>query len=161
MYFQFLNKIFVWIDIGVYCIIPFVTMCICSTMIIMRIKSKSRTMLLKMRTSSMNRHQRYKRIKRNRQLAGMLLLTNIYFIISSLPYCIMFVLHRGKESENPLGQLTVHVMSYTNNAFNFFLYGISSQKYRKEFWILLSKCFRKKQLNRRHLKIFNDSLEKN
>jgi len=75
----------------------------------------------------------YKRLRRDRQLLYLLLLTNFYFIASSTPYCITFLLFKGVKDENALGQLTVHVLAYTNNAFNFIFYGISSQKYRQEF----------------------------
>ena len=73
----------------------------------------------------------------------MLLLTNLYFLISLLPYCITFVLFKGQKAENTLGQSLVHILLYTNNAVNFLLYGFSSQKYREE----LCKTFFGKQKN--------------
>jgi len=129
-----LNKVFIWVDILVYSGVPFTVMGICSIFIVVRIHTSSRKYIRTMtnKQSAFNRNILYKRLKRDRQLLYMLLLTNLYFILSSTPYCISFLMFKGVKDENALGQLTVHVLAYTNNAFNFVFYGISSQKYRQE-----------------------------
>lgn len=124
---------------------PFIIMSICSIIILAFIQKSSRKYLSKMykKESNLSKLILFKRLKRNRQLFYMLLVTNLFFIISSLPYCITFVLFKGEKSENPIGQLSVHVISYTNNAFNFIFYGLSSQKYRQEFCRIFKKNKRK------------------
>ena len=123
--------------------IPFTVMSICSVIILVRIRSKSRKYFAKLMTKN-NEQQKTnfsKRLRRNRQLLYMLLLTNLYFLLSMLPYCIMFVLFKGKKSENSLEQPLVHTLLYTNNAINFVFYGLSSQKYRQELYSLFLKKF--------------------
>ena len=137
-YYAFLSKYFIWIDIIVYSFLPCVIMSICSAIILYRIRTSDNKYLTNVFTKN-NQTPFYRRLKRNRQLLYMLLITNLYFLLSSLPYCIMFLLYRGENSESGFGQLFVHVLSYTNNAFNFIFYGVSSQKYRENFAILFWK----------------------
>ena len=137
-YYAFLSKYFIWIDIIVYSFLPCVIMSICSAIILYRIRTSDSKYLTNVFTKN-NQTPFYRRLKRNRQLLYMLLITNMYFLLSSLPYCIMFLLYRGEDSESGFGQLFVHVLSYTNNAFNFIFYGVSSQKYRENFALLFWK----------------------
>ena len=113
-------------------------MCICTSIIVWRIRSYSRN-FFRMSRSSGNSNNYFKRVKRNRQLVFMLLLTNLYFIFTSLPYCIAFVLNKGKETDSSYLQMTIHLLSYTNNAFNFVFYGFSCEIYRNEFRNLFIK----------------------
>lgn len=143
-YFNFLNNIWIFIDIGVYSMIPFIIMSVCSVIILTRIRSKSKKYFEKL-VNKNNEQQRTnisKRLRRNRQLLYMLLLTNSYFLLSMLPYCVMFILFKGKKSESNIEQPLVHTLLYTNNAINFIFYGFSSQKYRKELYSLFSKKYK-------------------
>ena len=117
-------------------------MSFCSTMIIIRIRSSSNQYINNVTINHMNKAIIYKNLKRNRQILYILILNNIYFFLSTFPYCITFILFHGEESKNTLGQLSVHILSYTNNSFNFFLYGLSSNKYRKELCGLFKCIFR-------------------
>ena len=138
MYYKFLNEYFVWVDILIFSIIPFIIMCSSTLIIASRIRS-TRRRFLRMNSASVNRISYFRRLKRDRQLLLMLLISNLYFIISSLPYCLGLVLHMDKEIENPVSQMIIHVISYTNNGINFAFYGLSSQIYRKEFRKLFSR----------------------
>lgn len=141
LYFNFLNKIWVFVDIGVYSMVPFIVMSICSAIILIRIRSKSKKYFEKLvnKNNEQQKSNITKRLRRNRQLLYMLLLTNLYFLLSMLPYCVMFILFKGKQSESNIQQPLVHTLLYTNNAINFIFYGFSSQKYRKELYSLFFK----------------------
>ena len=136
----FLNDLWIWIDFFVYSIIPFVVMGICSYIILTKIRKKSNELFKTLsRTSQSDKSNFHKRLKRNRQLLYMLLITNFYFLISLLPCCLSFLIFRGSETKSIHGQLIVHILLYTNYSFNFLFYGFSSQKYRKEFLALFIK----------------------
>jgi hypothetical protein len=105
-------------------------MSLCSVVILVKINSKSSKRLFEV---AANKSVMYRRMRRNRQLLYMLLVTNTYFLLSNLPYCVSFVLFKGQKSESSVGQLLVHMLLYTNNAINFLFYGLSSQKYREVF----------------------------
>lgn len=134
-YYNFLINVWLYIDICVAVVIPFIIMSVCSVIILSRIRKKNKKYfnnLLQSRTSESNRTNACRRSKRSRQLLYMLLITNLYFFLSQLPYCVTFVLFRGQEDEKYVDQFIVHILSYTNNAVNFLFYGLSSQKYRQE-----------------------------
>lgn len=133
-YSSFLMNIWIWIDFFVYSIIPFIVMGICSMIIIVKIQRNSNNLLKTLsKTSQSDKTNLQRRLKRNRQLLYMLLITNLYFLISLLPCCISFLIFGGSETKSSLHQLVVHILLYTNNSINFLFYGFSSEKYRKEF----------------------------
>ena len=72
-----------------------------------------------------------RRVQRDRQLMFMLLVTNLYFLLSALPYSVSFIMFQGEKSESALWQSLIHLVLYTNNALNFVFYGLSSEKYRE------------------------------
>jgi thiosulfate reductase cytochrome b subunit len=133
-YSSFLMNIWIWIDFLVYSIIPFIVMGICSMIIIVKIQKNSNNLLKTLsKTSQNDKSNLQRRLKRNRQLLYMLLITNFYFLLSLLPCCLSFLIFGGSETKSSLHQLVVHILLYTNNSINFLFYGFSSEKYRKEF----------------------------
>lgn len=149
IYFYFLNEIWIWIDLCIFCLIPFFIMLISSFIIISRIRSKGKnyfTTLIKSKTNQLNKNNLAKRLKRNRQILYMLLLTNFYFLFSLLPYCVSFILLNSLHIAHSFGQLLIHIFMYTNNAFNFIFYGILSQKYRMVLNSLCTKTRPKNEL---------------
>jgi hypothetical protein len=140
LYYKFLNDIFIWMDIFIFSVLPFVIMTLCTIIIISRIQSGSRHYMNSINNSITNKMMS-KRVRRDRQLLYILLMTNFYFVLSTAPYCVSFLMKHGKSSDSMIGQLTVHVLLYTNNAFNFVFYGISIKKYRQE----VCKIFMKKR----------------
>lgn len=161
LYNYFLNYIWLWIDICVYSLIPFIVMSICSVFILKKIYKKSKNYFNKLinKNSEYQKGKIYKRLRRNRQLLYMLLLTNFYFLLSQLPYCILFVLYKGRTSESSFGQPLVHFLLYSNNAINFMLYGLSSQRYREELFGMCFKTSRKR--NYTEQKYFSVALQTN
>jgi hypothetical protein len=139
IYYTFLEKIWVWIDISVYALIPFVVMSVCSAIILIRIRKKSHTYFTKLlnKNKASDEPHFVRRLRRNRQLLYMLLATNLFFLICITPFCICSVIMNGKSLKNTSIQLIVHILVYMNNALNFLLYGFSSRKYREE----LAKVF--------------------
>lgn len=112
-------------------------MSICSVIILVRIQNTSQNYFLSLFKTNENqltrtgRNNLEKRLKRNRQILYMLLLTNSYFLLSLLPYCVLFILFNGLNIALSFFNLLIHTFMYTNNAFNFIFYGIFSQKYRE------------------------------
>jgi hypothetical protein len=74
----------------------------------------------------------------------MLVLTNSYFLVSSLPYLVTAVVYPGDRNGMPVIDSLVHALLYSNNAVNFFFFGLSSEKYRVE---LVKIFWRKKKPN--------------
>jgi hypothetical protein len=130
VYFHFLVNWWVYIDICVYSFVPFVVMAVCSLIILGKIVQKNAN-FHNHRLGSTSQSGG-KQSKKNRQLLYMLLLTNLYFLLSQLPFCITFVLFQCTYDYSAVIQPIVHLISYSNNSVNFIFYGLSSQVYRQE-----------------------------
>ena len=140
-YFEFLTY-YVWIDFLHYSFIPFTIMSICSFIILMKIRKSSKKYFRNLinKKNEANKTNFYRRLKRNRQLLYMLLITNLYFLVTSFTYSVIFIMNYGKErDQDGASFLIVHVLSYSNNAINFIFYGVSSQKYRETLRALFTK----------------------
>jgi hypothetical protein len=137
IYYFFLISVWKWVDTLVYSILPFLVMIVCSMLILMEIKRKSSASLLI--SSNLNKIIAQNRTKRNNQILLMLISTNLFFILCSLPYCISnYNVSLDRSDTNSSNSLyIVHILAYSNNAFNFFFYGLFSKKYRDE---LLKLC---------------------
>ena len=78
----------------------------------------------------------------------MMLITNLYFLLSLLPCCVSFIYYASSETkqttnqegfEHERQQYIVHILSYSNYSVNILFYFIWSQKYREEFLKLFRK----------------------
>jgi hypothetical protein len=128
-YYNFLSYIWVWIDMCIYSLIPFSIMVICSSVILFKIKFREKR-------SSIGKKAIERRSKRNKQILTMLTMTNFYFIICSLPLCIVMVCKKlefeifDDETKMEMIQTFFNILAYSNNAFNFIFFIIFSEKYR-------------------------------
>jgi len=133
-YFEFIIHQWIWIDLTVYAALPFVTMSCASIIILIMLRKRSFEYFNHIRNKNRRFLRKYaERLKNEKQIIYMLLVNNFYFLLTLLPYCIVFGIYRGskKESETQkLVELFVYILLYTNNAFNFLLYGITSKNYR-------------------------------
>ena len=136
LYSFFLHHFWFWIDMFVYFLVPFVTMTMSFVFIFIKINklnNRYRDFLDNSRYRS-NSQIYTKRIKKNRQVILVLFILNSYFFISSMPYYIFHILIGQVYTEtNVFLKTLLNILFYSNNALNFFFYGISSQKYRQEF----------------------------
>ena len=142
LYEKFLQNIWFWVDMSVYSLGPFVMMCICSLLIVFRFRSMNKNYLgfIEDKGHQCNKKVYLKRIKKNRQICLMLLNSNLYFLLSMLQFwlCFYFFGKNNDQTEN-LIQLYVYIFLYTNNAIDFLIYGLSSDKYRHELIALFFK----------------------
>jgi hypothetical protein len=128
-YTYFLIHNWLWVDTSVYFFLPNTIMILCSIMIFIEIKRKSRSFL---KTSAkLNRLIIQNRIKRNKKIFYMLLGTNIFFCICSIPYCVWS--YNSYDDTNTDVLLVVYLFSYSNNSFNFLFYLSFSNLYRDAF----------------------------
>ena len=134
-YEYFLQVVWIWMDLSVYSLIPFITNMICSLIIIVRVRklNQNYTQFLMNKMYEYNKKNYERKIKKNHQICLMLLNTNLYFFISMLQFWIFFYFFRdSKDQIENLIYLYVYIILYTNNAIDFVIYSLSSQKYRQE-----------------------------
>ena len=146
-----------------YAFIPFAIMLVCSCVIISKLyrsqgaattavkksivsgrvrQQKNIDALSQQSTSSKkttSKQSHYSRsISKQTQISSILLTTNFLFVFLVSPLLILNALNMLKE--NSLTTTLVYFLSYANHGLNFIFYGISCQKYRKEFIDLVKCC---------------------
>ena len=129
-YYQFIFGVWIWIDVSLYSLLPFIIMTICSIIILKEINSKSKGFLRQ--TSRHNKIVTEKARRRNKKLLLMLVLTNTYFILCSLPLCIDILLSKFNIIliSSIHFQVFFQIVAYSNNSVNFIFYFLFSNKYR-------------------------------
>ena len=144
IYFEFLSSIWIWIDAFIYSIIPFVVMSICSIIIIVDTRTKSKGFIKSCQTVNTNRlnHRICEKSKRrNQKLSIMLLVNNLFFIFCSLPFRFNMIYYNqnSEKDDRSSFQAYSHALAYLNNSFTFIFYYIFSTQYRKLISLLFSK----------------------
>ena len=138
-YYYFITRIWIWIDMIIFSLIPFMVMVICSSIIIHHIRDSSKNFL------ASKSHYNIKIVKqsknRNKQLLIMLIVTNLFFVFCSLPLCINIILNKFNAIiyKKSLLMVAFQILSYLNNSFNFLFYIMFSEKYRQ---VIASVFFR-------------------
>ena len=127
LYFQFFEKPYNTIDLLSYVLIPFLIMTICACIIAYRLFfSLSKTTMNK----ATKGHTR-KGTQRAKQISYMLLVLNLVFVLLLSPIVIGQVVQDfDQEHHHRLYNSITLVLSYTNHALNFVLYGIASPQFR-------------------------------
>jgi hypothetical protein len=143
IYENFLLTSWFWLDLSAYSLIPAAGMIICSLIIIVRMKkiNKSYSSLLQDQNYQFNRKNYLKKIRKNRQIMLMLLNSNVYFIFTMVQFWIFVYYFKGTRSKyndyHHVIELYVYILVYSNNAFDFLFYSLSSEKYREELFALI------------------------
>ena len=140
----FMNSAWIWIDSLLYSFIPFIVMFICSLIVLYHV-NKSTSHLIQLVSSRSNQNLLANRFKRNKQIGYMLMANNLFFCLSSLPYCIISFNTNliNMDIKDAQKLFLVHILSYMNNSFNFVFYGFFSNQYRSVLINLLN-CQRHK-----------------
>ena len=160
-YHFFLSYIWVWIDMVIFSLLPFTVMIICSFLIIHEIFNKSKNFLKS--NDKSNRNTLKKSKKRNRQLLIMLTVTNLFFLLCSLPLCIHIILSKTKtvRYQRDLLLNLFQTISYSNNSFSFLFYWLFSENYRRVFVFIFLKRSKEPTQIKPSLTKFNFSLTMN
>jgi len=141
---NFYANIWPWIDLVIASLLPFILILIGNISIISRLVHAKKAHSM----TSQNRKSR---------LGGttsMLLSVSFMFILSTSPICILIALHNifdPFQSGEPLviarwslGWSTVSLLSYVNNAINFWLYCVSGQKFRQQLALMI--CYKQEKV---------------
>ncbi len=147
-YVYFLTKIWIWIDSAIYSFLPIVIMMICSCFILLEIRHRYKN-FTKGISSKLNKILAQKRLRRSKQILFMLTGTNAFFILCSLPYCIIYHKSNSERTETDFSfsLIIVYILSYSNNSFNFVFYGLFSERYKEEISVVFSKLNFKRRKN--------------
>jgi len=135
-YEKFLLHTWFWIDILFYSIIPFLIKGFCTIVIMIKLRRINKSYMNHLEIYNLNRKLYMRKLRKNSQISLMLVSSNLYFLFTMVIFWLWFLFKSNIEKESvqsSLRQSFVYMLLYTNNAFDFVFYGMSSQKYRKEF----------------------------
>ncbi|KAL4227267.1 hypothetical protein ACF0H5_012713 [Mactra antiquata] len=145
-YDTFFNVTWPWIDLCVYCVIPFSVIVIGNGLILTKVlKSQNRVKAGSvMHTSGERRHHHYHTSGKHSYMTAILFTLNIVFLVSATPisiYNVGFTYWTNDGDKKTSAQLDlwwaiVNMCMYGNNTFNFFLYCLSGSKFRHEVIIM-------------------------
>lgn len=152
-------------DMSIYAFIPFFIMLTCSVIIIVRVAQQSKKFNIKKPSVGTQTEQRKgkaivdqkgsfairnpneaKFSTRTRNLALMLIPVNILFLMFLAPVVISMYFYEDLSKDH-LTLAIVEFLSYCNMTFNFFIYFITSSKFREEFFKFIDEVFVKLKSN--------------
>jgi hypothetical protein len=137
-YANFMDRTWFWVDVFVYFVIPFLTMCFTFSIIKLKLRSINRNyaaILLDKTYNNYNKAIYLRKIKKNNKIIYLLFGINAYFCLSIVPYFV-FSLFKNVFSNLKAKQIfqvksLVDILFYSNNALNIFFYGFTSREYRR------------------------------
>lgn len=134
-YSVFIESVWSWIDLCVFCLIPFSVIVVGNSLILYKTLNRRRKAKPKTITSNRNKDQRQS------SMTKILVTLNTVFLLTTLPISVFNIGHAewsstGNQQTKARLQLwwaIVNMLMYTNNAFNFLLYSMSGSHFRREF----------------------------
>jgi len=135
----FIEYIWVYIDLSIVFLIPFLTMSIALAYVYFRVKQSNDTYAEFQvdHGQKLNREIYARKINKNKRIVLKLFIINAYFLVSILPYFLSsFFVH----SEFGLSRNFVMSLFYSNNAMNIIFYGITCSRFRDEMRKIICFC---------------------
>ena len=134
-FFKFEEYVFIFIDWTVLSVAPFIIMVILNICILREIRKSRRLQTLTVRTQILlDKNKKF-----DAKLTRMLLITSLYFLLTTTPISIYFVLDsfvKRKVNELWKSRLEVvwsfsYILQFSNYTVNFFLYNLTNASFRK------------------------------
>ena len=135
-YSNFFRSVWSWMDLCMFCLIPFVVIVFGNSIILFKLFQRSRT------SNKQNKNQETRQGRHHHQssMTAMLCTLNTVFFITTLPisiYNIGYTYWYSITDPKVIAKLelwwsVVNMLMYTNNALNFLLYSLSGSRFRKE-----------------------------
>jgi len=131
-YKNFMQSVWIYIDMSIIFLIPFVTMTFSFVFVFFKVKiaNENYTEFLRDNDRALNRNIYERKINKNKCIVFKLFIINAYFLLTVMPYFVFVIfLERGN-----FGFLKNFVMClfFSNNALNILFYGITCGRFREE-----------------------------
>ncbi|XP_060576924.1 FMRFamide receptor-like [Ruditapes philippinarum] len=146
-YRSFFNVIWPWIDLCVFCLIPFTVIVIGNALILFKVLKSQRKVKSRVVPSAQNGNRQATTSGHNNKqssMTAMLFTLNVVFLLSTSPVSIYNIgypywsenasLH--KHAQLDFWWAIVNMLMYVNNSLNFFLYCLSGTKFRQEVIVI-------------------------
>ena len=152
-YEHLIKQVWPWVDACLYCILPFIIICILNCLIVQKviISRKSRHLLAGSRLSSSSSNSPRSSNESSARVTIMLLTISFTFLICTLPMNVTMIhqAYRGfnalslqEEASYRLARTISELLMYTNHSINFYLYLLTGNKFRQQLLTMLCPCNR-------------------
>ncbi|KAL4227266.1 hypothetical protein ACF0H5_012712 [Mactra antiquata] len=137
-YYQFFNKIWPWIDLCVYSLVPCTVIIVGNSLILVKIIKSRNKIRSRARSAGARRNRAPNR--NTSSMTAVLFTLNIFFLISTTPISAYNIGYAYWVNINDLERVArldlwwaiVNMFMYSNNTFNFILYCFIGSKFRQE-----------------------------
>ena len=137
-YSNFFRAVWSWMDLCMFCLIPFAVTVFGNSIILFKLLQRRRTSNQQDRNRELNHTHHHQH--RHSSMTAMLCTLNTVFFITTLPvsiYNIGYTYWYSTQDQHTIAKLelwwsVVNMLMYTNNALNFLLYSLSGSRFRKE-----------------------------
>ena len=137
-YSNFFRAVWSWMDLCMFCLIPFAVIVFGNSIILFKLFQRRRTSNQVDRNRELNHDHHHQH--RHSSMTAMLCTLNTVFFITTLPisiYNIGYTYWYSTQDQHTIAKLelwwsVVNMLMYTNNALNFLLYSLSGSRFRKE-----------------------------
>ena len=138
-YSNFFRSVWSWMDLCMFCLIPFAVIVFGNSIILFKLFQRSRTSNKQDRNRE-HHHGHHHHHNHHSSMTAMLCTLNTVFFITTLPisiYNIGYTYWYSTLDQHSIAKLelwwsVVNMLMYTNNALNFLLYSLSGSRFRKE-----------------------------
>lgn len=155
-YRDFFAKTWPWIDLCVFCVIPFTVIVIGNVLILLRViksQNKTKSRIMPSTQNGTIQTTTHSHGSKHSSMTAMLFTLNVVFLVSTSPVSIYTIgepywakgASGQKCAQLKLWWAIVNMFMYTNNSLNFLLYCLSGSRFRREVIRIFS--FRKKNVN--------------
>ncbi|KAH3848486.1 hypothetical protein DPMN_090853 [Dreissena polymorpha] len=150
-YTYFFRNVWPWIDMCVFCIIPFVVIVIGNVLILFKVLNSHKKANVTVAPTNSHRARDQQQAIRNAKqssMTAMLFTLNIVFLVTTLPVSIYLIgryaywtkgADDATKAKLDFWWAVVNMLMYTNNSLNFLLYCLSGTKFRSEFIRLITR----------------------
>ena len=138
---EFQKNVYPWFFLVVFSLTPVMLQIVCNVILIRELVIRSRR---RQNNRALKDHnERDEREQKDlRSVTRMLVVTSVFFVLSSVPQCsqiiLQYYLFQPKTPHNhakdTLFKACVHLLMYSNNTINFLLYTLSGKLFRNELY---------------------------
>ncbi|VDI70357.1 Hypothetical predicted protein [Mytilus galloprovincialis] len=147
-YYEFDEKVFVYVDFVFLSILPAGIMIVLNALICYELSKLTKT---RRRMSIQSGVSPLRRQKSTKRVTWMLLVTTSYFIVATIPISIYFIVDShvrpgadaSTESRLDIAWTITYLFQYSHFALNFYLYTATNEKFRKELTALTKNVYQR------------------
>ncbi|KAL8562129.1 hypothetical protein ACOMHN_041964 [Nucella lapillus] len=155
-YFHFVENVFVYIDLAVYCILPFVCLALSNSVLVWKLTTSVKEAGKHLTQGNVDQVQARERSAKSVTLT--VIVVSTAFLVLTLPTSVSFIVDffavsyakvSGYErAQKFFTSAACTLLGHLNSAINFYLYCLTGRRFREEFVKMMMCCGRSRRQSR-------------